>query len=548
MNRPPAFSKSIRAWLAGWLSIFRATACCGGTRHSACRRRSRCRRRCCVDPQHDPDLRVIERASARPGQGISSTFKFGAAYGALRAVAAALGVPTRIVAPTTWKRHWRLRTKNKPALLPSTYGRASITSPARRITAGPRRRYSRATPPRRFSRVCRHERSEPANRGGSRHSEASRNWLSRRTRARPAIRASTNRYRGRWRGASFADPLGTAAYASEAPRACRRATGPRRNVSHVRPIGKLQDFCRHGYQRSCRTWLGMVWIRCRSRWSTLHCARGRARARGKIDRLPCSLRSRRSDRRALYVVPEPIDLCRSTADADLLLKRIAELPTLSLIVVDTLSRAMSGGNENSPEDMGKFVTNCDRIRIASGAHLMVIHHTGKDDAKGARGHSLLRAAADTEIEVSREQREPSRLTSQSSAIVSPDKPMPSACRRWISARTKRARRHKRRHRPYRSEAGKKGARACQDHQGCHHGTSRSPSRPRRGGSDTASLKPYSDRNFDRHNRAVARFRLPHGDISRRHYRSRQTGRLPTGIRKPDRRGKSCSLGTVIWLT
>jgi hypothetical protein len=35
------------------------------------------------------------------------------------------------------------------------------------------------------------------------------------------------------------------------------------------------------------------------------------------------------------------------------------------------------------------------------AHLMVIHHSGKDRAKGARGHSLLRAATDTEIEVER---------------------------------------------------------------------------------------------------------------------------------------------------
>ena len=106
-----------------------------------------------------------------------------------------------------------------------------------------------------------------------------------------------------------------------------------------------------------------------------------------------------------YVIPEPIDLCRSTADADLLLKRITELPPedppLVLIVVDTLSRAMAGGNENSPDDMGKFVANLDRIRLTARAHTLVIHHSGKDDTRGARGHSLLRAAADTEIEVTK---------------------------------------------------------------------------------------------------------------------------------------------------
>ncbi|MPZ57976.1 MAG: AAA family ATPase [Rhizobiales bacterium] len=107
----------------------------------------------------------------------------------------------------------------------------------------------------------------------------------------------------------------------------------------------------------------------------------------------------------LYVIPEPIDLCRSDADAKLLIQRIRELPPgppdLELIVVDTLSRALSGGNENDSSDMGKFVAHCDRLRLETKAHVMVIHHAGKDDSRGARGHSLLKAAADTEIEVSK---------------------------------------------------------------------------------------------------------------------------------------------------
>jgi RecA/RadA recombinase len=103
-----------------------------------------------------------------------------------------------------------------------------------------------------------------------------------------------------------------------------------------------------------------------------------------------------------YIIPEPIDLCRSPNDTKLLLERIAVLPSnppLALIVVDTLSRAMSGGNENSPDDMGAFVRHCDQLRMKTKASVMVIHHAGKDDSRGARGHSLLKAAADTEIEV-----------------------------------------------------------------------------------------------------------------------------------------------------
>ena len=72
---------------------------------------------------------------------------------------------------------------------------------------------------------------------------------------------------------------------------------------------------------------------------------------------------------------------------------------VKMIVIDTLSRAFAGGNENASEDMGLLVQNMDAIRRETGACVLFVHHSGKDQAKGARGHSLLRAAIDTEIEV-----------------------------------------------------------------------------------------------------------------------------------------------------
>lgn len=72
-----------------------------------------------------------------------------------------------------------------------------------------------------------------------------------------------------------------------------------------------------------------------------------------------------------------------------------------LVIIDTLSRALAGGEENSSQDMGALVSTVDAIRQETGAHVMLIHHSGKDTAKGARGHSLLRAATDTEVEVIR---------------------------------------------------------------------------------------------------------------------------------------------------
>ena len=88
-------------------------------------------------------------------------------------------------------------------------------------------------------------------------------------------------------------------------------------------------------------------------------------------------------------------------DAIKLVKREADAAGLknSLIVVDTVARALAGGNENSPDDMGALVRNADMLRIVSGAHVMVIHHIGKDPSRGARGHTSLKAAVDTELEI-----------------------------------------------------------------------------------------------------------------------------------------------------
>jgi hypothetical protein len=79
----------------------------------------------------------------------------------------------------------------------------------------------------------------------------------------------------------------------------------------------------------------------------------------------------------------------------------AKLGNIRLVVVDTLARAIGGGDENSGQDMGLLVKHADMIREYTGAHVCFIHHSGKDKARGARGHSSLRAAVDTEIEISR---------------------------------------------------------------------------------------------------------------------------------------------------
>ncbi len=99
----------------------------------------------------------------------------------------------------------------------------------------------------------------------------------------------------------------------------------------------------------------------------------------------------------LYIIPASIDLCSADSDAKILIDEMQRLGTVQLVVIDTLARALAGGNENAPDDMGAFVLNCDRIREATGAAVLVVHHSGKDQSRGGRGHSSLKAAVDTEI-------------------------------------------------------------------------------------------------------------------------------------------------------
>lgn len=70
-----------------------------------------------------------------------------------------------------------------------------------------------------------------------------------------------------------------------------------------------------------------------------------------------------------------------------------------MVVVDTLATSFAGGNENSSEDMTKYVSHMKRIQYGAGLSVGIVHHSGKDQAAGARGSSALRAATDTEIEV-----------------------------------------------------------------------------------------------------------------------------------------------------
>ena len=91
-----------------------------------------------------------------------------------------------------------------------------------------------------------------------------------------------------------------------------------------------------------------------------------------------------------------------TADHIIRLVKLVEQATgeaVVLIVIDTLSRALCGGDESSPKDMGAIVNATGRLQHHTGAHVLWVHHMPMDGGERMRGHGALLAAMDTTVHV-----------------------------------------------------------------------------------------------------------------------------------------------------
>lgn len=77
---------------------------------------------------------------------------------------------------------------------------------------------------------------------------------------------------------------------------------------------------------------------------------------------------------------------------------IAELNAKpSLIVIDTLTRLITGLDENSAKDASMITNFMEQLARYYECFVLAIHHTGKDQNKGARGSSAFYANMDTVI-------------------------------------------------------------------------------------------------------------------------------------------------------
>lgn len=106
----------------------------------------------------------------------------------------------------------------------------------------------------------------------------------------------------------------------------------------------------------------------------------------------------------IYVLRAAINLRSSVDDFDLLMASIKDLiertgVQFEMVQIDTLARAFGGGQENDSQDMGAFIHNTGRIQRMLNCALMVVHHSGKNKEQGARGHSSLLGACDSQLEL-----------------------------------------------------------------------------------------------------------------------------------------------------
>lgn len=141
---------------------------------------------------------------------------------------------------------------------------------------------------------------------------------------------------------------------------------------------------------------------------------GRKVSQGAVSMWPLRLGDRVAAFREHHGITENIPFAAVTSSIDLCHAGMGDLPRLieaindaglgplALVEIDTVSRVLAGGNENSSDDMGELVKSLDWLREKFRCHISAVHHLGKNAERGPRGHSLLKAAVDTVIEVSRD--------------------------------------------------------------------------------------------------------------------------------------------------
>ena len=103
---------------------------------------------------------------------------------------------------------------------------------------------------------------------------------------------------------------------------------------------------------------------------------------------------------AFHFIAQPINLFSNSTALEAVREAVLAIGA-EMIIIDTLSQAYGEGNENDPGDSGRMRANLNGLRAATGAHVCVLHHPGKNVDLGPRGHSSWLGAVDMALEIVR---------------------------------------------------------------------------------------------------------------------------------------------------
>lgn len=101
---------------------------------------------------------------------------------------------------------------------------------------------------------------------------------------------------------------------------------------------------------------------------------------------------------SMGVIVQPFTLTEAQDLADL----AAVVPAGAVTFLDTLNRAAPVADENSSRDMGQILQAAKQLQAITKGLVVLVHHTGKNEEAGLRGHSSLIAALDASVKVTRD--------------------------------------------------------------------------------------------------------------------------------------------------
>jgi hypothetical protein len=101
----------------------------------------------------------------------------------------------------------------------------------------------------------------------------------------------------------------------------------------------------------------------------------------------------------IYVSSKPLEMTNPESVNEFLNIISQQKIKPALIVIDTLHRNFGEGDENSSRDVGLFVKHIDKLKNATNATILTIHHSGHGEKGHSRGSSAIRASLDSEYQL-----------------------------------------------------------------------------------------------------------------------------------------------------